>query len=112
MIEIQNDSDIVRLITAIEIVVIAYTAKWCAYCDKIKEILECIQLKSDKFIIVNADIDYQKELILTQNIYSVPILYYYKSGNVYLKESGLKSQEHIEKNICSLMNLDTLNLIH
>lgn len=105
MIQIQSETDLLLIWRNYTVVVVVFTAKWCPTCEKIQNVLQRVDL-DEQVILVNVDIDNPSVSFLTQKIAAIPALYYYKNGSLYFKEQGLKTKEHICKNIISLKNLN------
>ena len=92
-----------------EIVVVLFSSSWCYPCKKMKKLLEQV-LFDTAFNVQIAIIDVEKQMHLTlkNDINIIPTLHYYKRGNVFLKESGLKSSTIILKNIQALIELTSI----
>ena len=109
MIDIQNDDELQDILKNNRLVIVFFYAKWCSPCKKMHEALsEVLSFFIIPFKIVKIDIDRNSDFVLKKNIYVIPKLYYYKEGNVFLRESGLKTIDHIKKNIETLDNLPKL----
>lgn len=110
MIDIQNEEELQVVLKQNELVIVLFYAKWCSPCKKMIAILTEIISNFKKLKIVKIDIELQNRFSLANSIYIIPKLHYYKNGNVFLKESGLKSLAQIESNIAVLDNLNEVGL--
>ncbi len=106
MIDIQNEEELKVVLKDNELVIVLFYAKWCVPCKKMIAILIKLLTVFKKLKIVKIDIETQNKFSLANSIYIIPKLHYYKNGNVFLKESGLKSFAEIESNIAILNNLN------
>jgi thioredoxin 1 len=109
MIEYNNQETINTIIINNVALVILYYAKWCMPCKSISQTL--LDLKNDfgntvKFVAVNVD-DFPI-IALEHNVRAVPTLQYYKNGALYLKQSGFRTKDQLQKNIEALINVPTI----
>lgn len=109
MIEIHNEEELIKVVKEHEIVVVLFSSSWCHPCQKMKKLLEEV-VSETAFNVQIATLDVEKHghLTLKNNISIIPTLHYYKSGNVFLKESGLKTSSVIRQNIQALIKISSI----
>ncbi|CAM4015175.1 MULTISPECIES: thioredoxin family protein [Flavobacterium] len=106
MIEINNEDELYRVVQEHEIVVLFFSASWCIPCKKMKKLLDKISSEESlKIQVANIDIEKYVNLTLSNNINVIPMVHYYKNGNVFLKESGLKTHSYVFQNIEALIKV-------
>lgn len=110
MIDIQNEEELKVVLKDNELVIVLFYAKWCLPCKKMIAILIKMIAVFKKLKIVKIDIETQNKFSLANSIYVIPKLHYYKNGNLFLKESGLKPLAEIESNIAILNDLNVIGL--
>ncbi len=111
MIEFNNEVGLDYLINNNQTLILNYYSKWCEPCKSIFSHL--VEMKSNfgsTIRIININVDNVPEIALEQNIRALPTLQYYKNGALYLKESGFRTKDHLQKNVEALLNITTINI--
>tara|TARA_B100001250_G_scaffold69233_2_gene55570 strand:- start:14962 stop:15693 length:732 start_codon:yes stop_codon:yes gene_type:complete len=91
--------EIDSFLTHNEIVLLAFTTKWCVPCKKIKPILEGMQIEKSNINIVFIDADVNKELINTYHVNGLPTLIFFRDKKIAYSHVGMISKEELEKKI-------------
>jgi thioredoxin 1 len=98
-----NDSTFQETVNTGGLVLIDFSATWCAPCKKLHPILEEIQGERSDVRIVMADIQEAPELAKTCGVMSVPQVHFFKDGAHVDKFIGLQAKpkilELINKNL-------------
>lgn len=109
MIEFTNAVTIESLIKKHHTLIINYYAEWCEPCKSIFVYLTELKNNFDsEIVILNVNVNSLPNIALERNVKSIPTLQYYKNGGLYLKESGFKSRDHLNKNIEALLNITSV----
>ena len=106
MIEAKNVNDFVKNIKRSKVVLVDFYADWCGPCKKLGPILEELQNEINDFLVVKVDVDNQdlNEIVVDNDISSMPTLMFYKNGeDVNKKLIGLQTKETLRKIILSLL---------
>jgi thioredoxin 1 len=108
MIELENN-DLDEYLKTTEYVLVNYYASWCLPCKRILENLMKVKDEfTDKIKIINVNVDNHSVLAIQKSIHTIPQLMYYKNGNLYLTESGLRTREHLKINIDVLFKIEVI----
>lgn len=111
MIEFTDDVTIDSLIKKNKTLILNYYAKWCGPCKSIFGHLTEIKDNFGSAIqIININVDNLSNIALEQNVRAIPTLQYYKDGELYLKESGFRTRDHLNKNVEALLNITSINI--
>lgn len=79
---------------------IDFRAKWCGPCKQLKPILDEIQKEYEgKIKIVEIDIDENKSLADDMRVMNIPLLIYYKNGEVVINIEGYEPKEDLIKSL-------------
>ena len=109
MIEYDNKKTIAEIVTNSNAVVVLYYAKWCMPCKSISQTLSDLKINFRETIqIIAVNVDEFPVIALEQNVKSVPTLQYYKSGSLYLKESGFRTRDQLTRNMNALLTVDSI----
>lgn len=109
MTEYNNQETIDNIITNNNALVILYYAKWCMPCKSISQTL--LDLKNsfrETIQIIAINVDEFPTVALEQNVRAVPTLQYYKNGSLYLKESGFRTKDQLNRNLEALLNVNCI----
>lgn len=112
MIEIEKNDTLEDYLKTTQYVLVNYYASWCLPCKRLFENL--IDVKGeflDKIQILNVNVDNHSVLAIQKNIHTVPLLMYYKNGDLYQTESGLRTREHLKTNINVLLRIENIELL-
>jgi thioredoxin 1 len=89
-------------LSAENLVLIDFNAKWCAPCKKMAPYLEEISIKyKGKLNLIKIDIDENPAIAKKMNIESLPVLILYKNKNQVWLKKGLSDKEEIEQVVIS-----------
>ncbi len=109
MIEYNNQKTIDEIVNNGNAIVILYYAKWCMPCKSISQTLSDLKINFRETIqIIAVNVDEFSVIALEQNVKSVPTLHYYKSGSLYLKESGFRTKDQLTRNMDALLTLNSI----
>jgi len=78
-------------------VLVDFNASWCGPCQMLKPILETIAATNHQVKIVSVNVDTESELVKQYNIFSIPCLILFKSGQEINRKIGLMSQSTINE---------------
>lgn len=77
-----------------------FRAKWCGPCKQLKPILDQIQKEYEgKINIVEIDIDDNKSLADEMHVMNIPLLIYYKKGEVQINIEGFEEKADLIKSL-------------
>ena len=86
-----------------KLVLVNFSAEWCAPCKKMKPYLDEISKEyKDKVTVVRIDADANKSLLKELKIENVPVLSIYKNKKNAWTHNGFISKEEVVKKIKSL----------
>lgn len=81
------------------VVIVDFFATWCGPCMMLSPILEEL---SNEYKVCKINVDEEQELAMSNNVMSIPTVYFYKDGELKNKFVGYKTKEEIENIIKSL----------
>jgi thioredoxin 1 len=105
MIEAKNVNDFVKNIKRAKVVLVDFYADWCGPCKKLAPILEELQNEINDFLVIKVDVDNENinEIVVDNDISSMPTLVFYKNGqDANKKLIGLQTKETLKKYILQL----------
>ena len=109
MIEFDNKLTINEIVTDKNAVILIYYAKWCMPCKSIAQTLSDLEkIIGDSIEIIAINVDEFPIVSLENNVRAVPTLQYYKSGALYLKESGFRTKDQLKRNMDALLTVDSI----
>lgn len=86
------------------ITVVDFSAEWCGPCRRLEPILASLATQyAGKVRFANIDVDENTNLAVSLAITSIPLIAYYKDGQLVGKEVGLRSEEYLREKIEGLM---------
>ena len=89
-----------------KLILVYFSADWCAVCLKMKPILEELRLKDSlKIEILNIDTDRDKELTMEFEIDALPVLMLYKKGCREWVNIGLIGKSELNYTVSSYMKI-------
>ncbi len=98
-----HDSELPQIIaveTTSKLVVIKFTADWCAPCRALNPILEQLEkFYKDKVYIYNINVDNNPISTTNFGIKNIPTLIYFKNGQEVARTTGSVSKAELMKNI-------------
>lgn len=97
--KINSKEELQKAIQENEVILVKYGAQWCGPCKMLIPVLEAV---SENYAVADVDVDELKEVAEEQGIMSVPVLQYYKSGELVKTEIGYRSGDLIEENLSQL----------
>lgn len=106
MVEIQNKAELDALIaeTKNKVIIIDFSAEWCAPCRAMGELLAEMTAETDDFVVATVDIEVNNEIVEEYNIRSIPTLYFIYNGEIKQKTVGLITQRDIKEHISQAQN--------
>jgi thioredoxin 1 len=107
MIQYDNKKTISEIVINGNAMAVFYYAKWCMPCKSISQTLSELEDNFTNMIqIIAVNVDEFPAIALEQNVKSVPTLHYYKSGSLYLKESGFRTRDQLTRNMNALLTIN------
>lgn len=106
MIEAKNVNDFVKNIKRSKVVLVDFYADWCGPCKKLGPILEELQNEIKDFLVVKVNVENEdlNEIVVDNDISSMPTLMFYKNGeDANKKIIGLQTKETLRKIILQLI---------
>ncbi len=95
-----NTSEFNTLIKSSNIVLVNFSASWCAPCKKLAPTIESIKSNfGSKIKVEKVDVESNKDLQTSCNVQSIPGLILYKNGKEYWRHTGLISYDELSKKI-------------
>lgn len=93
-----NEDNFKEFVSSNKIVLIDFSATWCAPCRIQGKVLEGIEAElGDKVAIAKVDVDQNPNIAREYNIYAVPSLVFFRNGKlVVFNEEGEESIESLE----------------
>lgn len=109
MIEYNNQKTINEIVNNGNAMVVLYYSKWCMPCKVINQTLSDLKIDFKETIqIIAVNVDEFPVIALEQNVKSIPTLQYYKSGSLYLKESGFRTRDQLTRNMEALLTVNSI----
>lgn len=92
-----------ELISSKDLVLVDFSAEWCAPCKMQAPILKELagHIPNNKVKIIKIDVDKNQELAARVNVRGVPTLILYKKGQPVWRRSGMTSLQDLRKLIIS-----------
>ena len=84
------------------IVIVDFYAEWCSPCRLLGSTLEKMSAEHDDFKIAKCDIEDNKELAEKFGVRNIPLLVYFKDGEVMGVAAGLQTEQQIMEKINEL----------
>lgn len=106
MIEAKNVNDFVKNIKRSKVVLVDFYADWCGPCKRLQPILEELQTEIKDFLVVKVNVENEdlNEIVVDNDISSMPTLMFYKNGeDINKKLLGLQTKETLKKIILQLI---------
>ncbi|MGQ9722016.1 MAG: thioredoxin family protein [Candidatus Jordarchaeum sp.] len=105
-----NEDNFKEFVSSNKIVLIDFSATWCAPCRIQGKVLEGIEAElGDKVAIAKVDVDQNPNIAREYNIYAVPSLVFFRNGKlVVFNEEGEESIEFLEESEDPSMELAKL----
>jgi thioredoxin 1 len=106
MIEVKNVNDFVKNIKRSKVVLVDFYADWCGPCKRLQPILEELQTEIKDFLVVKVNVENEdlNEIVVDNDISSMPTLMFYKNGeDINKKILGLQTKETLKKIILQLI---------
>jgi len=106
MIEAKSVNDFVKNIKRSKVVLVDFYADWCGPCKRLQPILEELQSEIKDFLVVKVNVENEdvNEIVVDNDISSMPTLLFYKNGeDINKKLLGLQTKETLKKIILSLL---------
>ena len=104
MIEIDNLSDVSKIINSKSSVLLDFWAPWCGPCKAIMPMLEKLSEDYSDVTFAKINVEDNKEIVDHYRVSSVPSLVFIKNGKVEDTQVGVKSQAFIEEKINSIID--------
>jgi thioredoxin 1 len=91
---IQDQAEFDNLLATADVLVVDYTASWCGPCKLIAPLIDDLaDTYGDRAKIMKLDIDAHKELAKKFEVKSIPVVMFFKQGEVVEKLLGAKAYE-------------------
>lgn len=86
---INSKEELQKAIQDNKILLVKYGASWCGPCKMLTPVLEEL---SEDVPIVDVDVDDLREIAIERGIMSVPVLEFYKNGEMVKQEIGFRPE--------------------
>ena len=106
MFEAKNLNDFEKNIKLKKVVLVDFYADWCGPCKKLTPILEELQNEIKDFLVIKVNVENEdlNEIVVDNDISSIPTLIFYKNGeDINKKIMGLQTKEGLKKIILQLL---------
>lgn len=91
-----STEDFDKIINSSELVLVNFSAVWCAPCQELKPTIEKIEKEqTGKVKVVRIDSDQNKELMKVLNVRGIPQLLLFKKGEEAWNKSGVATEDEI-----------------
>jgi thioredoxin 1 len=91
---IQDQAEFDNLLATSEVLVVDYTASWCGPCKLIAPLIDDLaDTYGDRATVMKLDIDAHKEIAKKFEVKSIPVVMFFKQGEVVEKLLGAKPYE-------------------
>ncbi len=91
---IQDQAEFDKLLATSEVLVVDYTASWCGPCKLIAPLIDDLaDTYGDRAQVMKLDIDAHKEIAKKFEVKSIPVVMFFKQGEVVEKLLGAKAYE-------------------
>jgi len=104
MIEIDNLSDVSKIVNSKSSVLLDFWAPWCGPCKAIMPMLEKLSEDYSDVTFAKINVEDNKDIVDHYKVSSVPSLVFIKNGKIEDTQVGVKSQSFIEEKINSIID--------
>lgn len=91
---INSKEELQKAIQDNKILLVKYGASWCGPCKMLTPVLEEL---SEDVPIVDVDVDDLREIAVERGIMGIPVLEFYKNGEMVKKETGFRPKEMLRE---------------
>lgn len=92
--KINSKEELQKAIQDNKILLVKYGASWCGPCKMLAPVLEEL---SEDVPIVDVDVDNLREIAVERGIMGVPVLEFYKNGEMVKQETGFRPKEMLRE---------------
>lgn len=92
--KINSKEELQKAIQDNKILLVKYGASWCGPCKMLTPVLEEL---SEDAPIVDVDVDELREIAVERGIMSVPVLEFYKNGEMVKQETGFRPEDMLRE---------------
>jgi thioredoxin 1 len=91
-----------QMLATDKLVLVDFNAKWCAPCQKMLPMVTALaEQHKDKISLLKIDYDENEDIVKALNVSEIPLLLFYKNGNIIWQKTGLTEQSELEKIIAN-----------
>jgi thioredoxin 1 len=88
VIVIENETQLNKIISENENVIVDFFAEWCGPCKMLSPVLDDVSTEMENVVVCKVNVDENSDLASENNIRGIPTVLYYKSGDKVASKSG------------------------
>jgi thioredoxin 1 len=88
VIVIENETQLNKIISENENVIVDFFAEWCGPCKMLSPVLDDVSTEMENVVVCKVNVDENSGLASENNIRGIPTVLYYKGGDKVASKSG------------------------